>query len=125
MVAGCCFCVSKEIMDVIGKLDDNIFLYYEEDALAQIIYKLNKKCILNPNAKIIHLGTQTITNSPFSCFSRYKSALYVLFRYCGAKKSDLRLIFLIYFLSLLTKSIKNKEYFTKAMELKHFFNKLK
>lgn len=49
--------------NTIGGFDTNIFLYYEETDLGIRLYKNNKKCLLVPEAKYVHLhGASTPQN---------------------------------------------------------------
>lgn len=110
MVAGCCFVIPNSVMKVLGYLDDEIFIYFEEDSLAQRIKKMNLKCALNPYAEIVHLGSQTISSSAFTYYNRYKSALYVLAKYCDVKKYQILIIYMIYKGSFFLKSFRGEEY---------------
>lgn len=122
MVAGCCFLISEEVMKRIGKFDDNIFIYYEEDALGRILYNIGLKAALNPKAEIVHMGSQTIKRSAFTYYQRYRSALYVLWKYCEVTKWQLQIIYLIYLCSFLVK--RGKDYTKYRIKLKKFYREL-
>ena len=124
MVAGCCFVIPNNVMKALGCLDDEIFIYFEEDSLAQRIKKMNLKCALNPDAEIVHLGSQTISSSAFTYYNRYKSALYVLAKYCDVKKYQLLIIYMIYKGSFVCKLSRGTDYRRYYDMLRQYYKKL-
>jgi hypothetical protein len=124
MVAGCFFVIASEKVALLGLFDENVFLYYEEDILAWKMYNLSIKCVLNPMAKIIHLGSQTIPINAFSYFHRYRSALYMLKKYAKASNIELSLVYHIYRVSLLSKGLFDKKFIEKYKELKKYYTTL-
>lgn len=122
MVAGCCFAIPRKVMKQLGKFDEEMFIYFEEDALAHKVHNLGLKCALNPEALIVHLGSQTISSSAFTYYNRYKSAIYVLAKYCKAKKYQVTIIYWIYKISFLMKLSQGdsyKEYYLKFCDYYH------
>lgn len=60
VVSGCFFCISSKTLEQIGYLDENTFLYYEENILAKKIEKEGLSCIVANNVLIIHNHSITI-----------------------------------------------------------------
>ena len=60
IVSGCFFLINSEVMKEINYLDENVFLYYEENILATKINKINKKIIVNNKITVIHNHSVTI-----------------------------------------------------------------
>ena len=54
VVSGCIFLIKSNTLKEIDYLDENTFLYYEENILAKKINNINKKIIVCNNINIIH-----------------------------------------------------------------------
>lgn len=54
VVSGCFFLMKTSVLEDIGYLDDNVFLYYEENILAKKIKNIGKKNIIVNGVHIIH-----------------------------------------------------------------------
>ena len=54
VVSGCFFLIKSKLFESVNFLDDNVFLYYEENILSKKIKDENKKVLLSNNIKIIH-----------------------------------------------------------------------
>lgn len=86
MVSGCCFGVNA---NDIQKLDDRVFLYYEEDILAHQLRKMEKKACICHEAKVVHNEAVSTKKSiktgktSFERMYRWSSAFYVLKTYAG------------------------------------------
>lgn len=81
-VAGCCFGMRADDFEEIGFLDENVFLYYEEDILAYKMEQKNKKAVVDKKAKVWHkenISTKK-RGSAFVRFHRWSSVLY-MFKY--------------------------------------------
>ncbi|WP_242325352.1 glycosyltransferase [Faecalibaculum rodentium] len=111
MVAGCCFLFGENLIDKIGYLDENVFLYYEEDILG---YKLSKNGYLAAvigNAEVIHFGSTTIgSDSVTNYLYRYISSMYFYRTYINISKIQLFVLLLINGMSLFAKSLKRPEF---------------
>lgn len=84
MVSGCCFAVDKDLFNKIGRFDDNVFLYNEENIISKKIADNGLKIIYSPTANIIHdHGSTTGNNSIFVDKEFVKSSLYFYSRYEG------------------------------------------
>lgn len=86
MVYGCCFGMTADFIRRAKCLDENLFMFYEEDILAYVLQGLGKKAMIACKAKIIHNeGVSTEKSSGdrlfFMRFYRWTSVLYVLRNY--------------------------------------------
>jgi len=59
-ISGAFFVIRYDIFKQVGMFDENVFLFYEEDILAQKIRKLNKKIVSVNTVNFIHYESQTI-----------------------------------------------------------------
>lgn len=111
MVSGCCFMIKSSVLLEVDYLDENVFLYHEEDILGAKLRKRGYLVMLEPSAEIVHLeGTATGGVSAFTRYHTFYSGLYYLWVYSGSSKFAFNYAsFMIKFL-LFTYSIKNKEY---------------
>lgn len=121
MVCGCFFIIPTVVLKEVGLLDDFVFIYFEEDILAIKMKNAGYKTALIPNAKIVHVGSQTITPSAFTYFNRYKSSLYVLKKYCKASKRQLWNVYMLYKISFLLKLHRRGDYIRYYKDLKEFY----
>lgn len=88
MLNGCCFGMKADFIRENNCLDENIFMYYEEDILAHVMHKAGKRAIIASKARIIHNeGVSTKKSSVdrllFTRFYRWTSVLYVLKNYAN------------------------------------------
>lgn len=63
VIAGAFFVIRYEVLKDIGLLDDNVFLFYEEDILAQKIKSKGLEIVSLNSEKFIHYESQTIGKS--------------------------------------------------------------
>lgn len=61
-VVGSLFFVRADIMQRIGGFDENVFLYKEEDILAQKIRKIGGKLGIDPQISFVHAGSVSINS---------------------------------------------------------------
>lgn len=118
MVSGCCFGIRVDFIQQNKCLDDNIFMYYEEDILAHLIKNLGKRAMIASKAQIIHNeGVSTKKSSVdrllFTRFYRWTSVLYVLKNYAKVnvflcKIISLQNILIWFLLSLVDERYKRK-----------------
>lgn len=89
MVSGCCFLIRAELLREVGYLDENVFLYHEEDILGAKIRATNRYYVcLEPTAEVIHLGGKsTVKSSAFVRYHEFKSGMYYVWRYTNVSKS--------------------------------------
>lgn len=60
VVSGCFFLIKSDVLEKINYLDENVFLYYEENILSSKLKKINQKIIVNNDVNIIHNHSVTI-----------------------------------------------------------------
>lgn len=60
VVSGCFFLIKSTVLEKIGFLDENVFLYYEENILATKLKQLGLKSVINNEVVIIHNHSVTI-----------------------------------------------------------------
>ena len=79
-VSGCCFGIRADDYLCINYLDENVFLYYEEEILAYKMDKINRLSVFDSNAKVFHKEgiTTSKEGNAFVQFHRWNSSLYVL-----------------------------------------------
>lgn len=88
-VSGCCFCMRAEDFIKIDYLDENVFLYSEEDIIAYKMEKQGRKAVVNSEAKIWHKENVSTKKrgSAFVQFHRWSSVLYLLKTYAEVSKA--------------------------------------
>lgn len=60
VVSGCFFLIKSTVLEEIDFLDENVFLYYEENILAKKLKQLGLKSVINNQVVIIHNHSVTI-----------------------------------------------------------------
>ena len=126
MVSGCCFIIRSSAIHEIGYLDENVFLYHEENILAAKLLKADYKIRLNPCAEVIHFGGKT-TGKP-TAFLRYHSfisVLYYFWHYTETTKFSFMIVCLIIKSMFFFKSITDQKYKEYYLELKKYIKELK
>lgn len=87
-VSGCCFGMRAKDFKEIKYLDENVFLYSEEDILAYKMENKGKKAVVEMRARVWHkenISTNKEGNA-FVQFHRWLSVLYLLKTYAGINK---------------------------------------
>ena len=115
MLNGCCFGIRADFIREHNCLDENVFMYYEEDILAHVLKKSGKKALIVSKAKIIHNeGVATKKSGSdrmlFTRFYRWTSVLYVLKNYAGANPLICRAISLMNVMEWHILSLRNRAY---------------
>lgn len=59
-ISGCCLLIKKEVIDQIGLMDEDYFLYYEDTDWCLRGKKVGYQCVLAPSAKIYHKVSQSV-----------------------------------------------------------------
>ncbi len=72
-VTGAFILIRKEVVDEIGYLDDEYFMYTEETDFCFRAKQKGWKVFYNPKFSITHLGGASSSNSEFSVLSEYKN----------------------------------------------------
>ncbi len=71
VLSGCFFCISSSTLEKIDFLDENTFLYYEENILFKKLQKLHLSCTIHNHILIIHNHSVTI-NKNLTKIKKYK-----------------------------------------------------
>ena len=83
-ISGAFFIIKREVFEEIGLFDENVFLFYEEDILAQKLREMKYDTVSLNTEKFIHYESQTIGKT-FSYYKKmkqlYKSKIYYHKRY--------------------------------------------
>lgn len=111
MVSGCCFLIRSAVLEEIGYLDENVFLYHEEDILGAKLREKGYCVILDPSAEIVHFGGKsTPSDYAFVRYHKLYSGLYYLWNYVGTSKCGFAFVGLVVKTMFFAKSIFNKAY---------------
>lgn len=106
MVCGCCFMVDKILFSSVGRFDDNVFLYNEENIFSKKFAESNLRIIYCSAAKIIHdHGSTTGNRNTFVDKEFVKSTLYYMKEYEGLSTMQIQLIRSFYVFRILIKRI--------------------
>lgn len=107
-VSGCFFIINSKYLEQINYFDENIFLYYEENTLAQKLKKINKKTIINTQVEVFHNHSVTIDKN-INKLKKYKilkkSQMYFQKKYNNANILEQILLFTTNKITLLLLSI--------------------
>lgn len=119
MVSGCCFMIKSALLKEINYLDENVFLYHEEDILGAKLRRAKYFVMLQPTAEIVHVeGKSTGGTSPFTRYCTFYSGLYYLWKYSNCSKFAFRMASFCVKLLISVYSLKDKNY-------KQYYKKLK
>ncbi len=93
VVSGCFFCVAGEVLEQVGYLDENTFLYYEENILAKKLETIDKQEAIDNKVVIIHNHSVTIDKN-VARIKKYKilktSQRYFVKEYLKASEKELK-----------------------------------
>ena len=108
VISGCCFVVCRELFEEIGLLDENYFLYNEEDDFCRRARQHGKRICFFPETSIQHLhgkSTHQLEHRERVIVETYKSNLYFYSKYysCGWN-FILRSLYKVIFLAGLVRS---------------------
>ena len=84
VISGCCFIVTRDLIESIGLMDENYFLYNEEDDLCRRARKGGKKICFYPETSVQHLHGQSTHQERHRkkvMLESYRSNLYFYFKY--------------------------------------------
>lgn len=108
IASGCFFLIKSDTLEKINYLDDNVFLYYEENILAKKIKEINKKIIVDNKTTIIHNHSITIdknVNKIKKFKIQKKSQYYFEKEYNKANLFECILLKLTYYIALVILTI--------------------
>lgn len=101
---GCFFMIRRDIINLVGNLDDTVFLYYEENILAKKLKDINKKIYVDNEVTIEHKKSVTIDKN-YDDIGKYKilkdSQKYFVKYYLHANIFELLLLRFIYYIKLM------------------------
>lgn len=121
MISGCCFAVDRDKFISIGKFDENVFLYNEENIFSLKIARAGLQIIYCPNADILHdHGSTTGNRNVFVDREYVKSTLYFMKKYEKLSDGQIVLLKLFYVFRILSKKL-----FGKYSNSSHLFQSLK
>ena len=115
MVSGCCFGMTSAFIKQNNCLDENLFMYYEEDILAYVLQKANKKAMIVNESRVIHnegVATQKKGSGKmlFTRFYRWTSVIYVLLNYAKLNRFVCKLLSLQNIGNWMVMSLFDKKY---------------
>lgn len=115
MVSGCCFGMTSAFIKQNNCLDENLFMYYEEDILAYVLQKANKKAMIVNESRVIHnegVSTQKKGDGKmlFTRFYRWTSVIYVLLNYAKLNRFVCKLLSLQNIGNWMVMSLFDKKY---------------
>ena len=121
MLNGCCFGLKADFIREHKCLDENIFMYYEEDILAHILHRAGKRALIVSKAHIIHnegVATRksSIDRLLFTRFYRWTSVLYVLKNYAKVNALICEIISRLNVMEWFLLSLRNHAYKEKFKE---------
>lgn len=130
MVSGCCFAVDADKFEQIGGLDENVFLYNEENILSFKLSQAGFRLIEDPNTYVVHdHGFTTGVNSLFVDKEFIKSSLYFWRTYEKLSKPSIYFLWLFLTGKIIIKSIikkynTNGKLWSAIKETKSYLKKL-
>lgn len=108
VVSGCFFLIQSSTLEKIGFLDENVFLYYEENIIAKKIKSINGKIVIANNVEVIHNHSVTIDKN-IKQLKKYeilkRSQYYFNKVYNNASNRELKLLKFTVFLNKMLKII--------------------
>lgn len=110
-VSGCCFMLSCNCLNEIGKLDENTFLYEEENILGCRLEARNMEVMLLPSVQVVHKhGQSTKSVKAFAYTCLVESEIYYCRKYLNAKRWQIAGLYLIRVLGYLEGCLNSEDY---------------
>jgi GT2 family glycosyltransferase len=84
VISGCCFVVVRKLIEAVGLMDENYFLYNEEDDYCRRARRKGMKICFYPETSIRHLHGESTHQEEYRekvIFETYKSNLYFYSKY--------------------------------------------
>lgn len=107
-VSGCFFVINSKYLEKVNYFDENMFLYYEENTLAQKLKRIKKKTIINTQVEVFHNHSITIDKN-INKLKKYKilkkSQMYFQKKYNNANILEQTLLFITNKITLLLLSV--------------------
>lgn len=127
MVSGCCFLIRSDLLRQINYLDENVFLYHEEDILGAKIRNTHKYYVcLEPSAEVIHLGGRSTSKAnEFIRYHEFKSSMYYLWNYTNVGSLQYNFISFVFSFMWFFESIINHKYWKYYKQLKNDYKNIR
>ena len=78
-ISGCCMCIPKSVIEIIGTLSEDYFLYYEDTDYCCRAIKKGIKLLYIPTSIIYHnVSSSTGHNSPLMTYYKIRNRLYFI-----------------------------------------------
>ncbi len=91
-VSGACLLARRKAIEQAGPLDENIFMYFEDNDWCLRIRQAGWKVCYNPQVEIIHFGGQSLKQNPAARRAYYQSLDYFYSKHYGSVARWLLLI---------------------------------
>lgn len=96
-VSGACLLVRRAAIEQVGLLDENMFMYFEDNDWCLRIRKAGWKVYYHPQIEIVHIGGQSLKKNPRAQRAYYESLTYFYHKHYGPlTRLSLRLMLPIY-----------------------------
>ncbi len=82
-VSGACFLARRQAIEQVGLLDENIFMYFEDNDWCLRMRQAGWKVYYNPRVEVIHIGGQSLAKNPSAQRSYYRSLEYFYAKHYG------------------------------------------
>ncbi|HJW84352.1 MAG TPA: glycosyltransferase family 2 protein [Anaerolineae bacterium] len=82
-VSGACLLVRRAAIDRAGLLDENIFMYFEDNDWCMRIRRAGWKVYYNPQVEIVHIGGQSLKQNPAARRAYFHSLDYFYAKHYG------------------------------------------
>jgi len=122
-VSGCFFGLSRKCLQDIGYLDENTFLYEEENILGVKMEEKGWKTIYNPTITILHKHGQSTKEKAFAYICQIESEIYYCKKYLHKKNFTIFPLYTIRMLRYIKQSLNSKDYrknFIKCIIRTHY-----
>jgi len=82
-VSGACLLVRRQVIDQVGLLDENIFMYFEDNDWCLRMRSSGWRVYYNPTVSVIHIGGQSLAQNPVAHRAYYRSLDYFYAKHYG------------------------------------------
>jgi GT2 family glycosyltransferase len=83
-VSGAAFAISKKFFTECNGFDEKFFMYFEDVDLCKRVRRLNKKIMLLPELRVLHIGGQSQSSTQKQKFYYYESQDYYFKKHFGS-----------------------------------------
>jgi len=126
LVSGACMFIRREVLDTVGLLDENLFLYFEEPDFCMRVRRSGWKVIFLPSAEIMHKLGQTMAKAGNETLVIYRRSQLYFYKKNNSKLQQklLSLFLLAKFSYLKLIKPKNADFYDKILDIiRKFENK--